>query len=66
MTYSQIRSNKEPTRSKRWVGGDLIEGDLCSFLSCEVRKKIKKRNKMKTKFEIEINDTGKKHYVFCP
>jgi len=26
-------SNKGTTRSKKWVGGDLMEGDLCSFLS---------------------------------
>jgi len=44
MTY-QIRSNKGTTRSKRWVDGDLMEGDLCSFLLEKTERKLEKERR---------------------
>jgi len=41
------------------VGGNFIEGCLCSFLSREKRKSIRRREKMKYEFVHETNDTGK-------
>ena len=66
MTWSNKVKQRVNKIKKRWVGGDLMERDLCFFLSWEERNKIKKRKKTKTKFEIQINDTDKKFCVFCP
>jgi Trp operon repressor len=37
---------------KRWVDGNLMQEIFCLFISREERKKIRKRKKMKKKFEI--------------
>jgi len=40
-------------------------GCFCSFISWEKIKEIKNRKKMKKKFEIKRNDTGKKIRIVC-
>jgi hypothetical protein len=44
-----------------------MKGYFCSFISLDKIKEIRKRKKMKKKFEIERNYTGKKNKncVFC-
>jgi len=38
---------------KRWVGGNLIQGCLCSFPLLEKRNITKKRKKTENKFDID-------------
>lgn len=43
--HSHIKSSQDSTCSKRWVDCDIVEGGLCTFLSWEERKEIRKENK---------------------
>jgi len=46
---SKIRSNWGKTCTERLIGGDFMEESLCFFLSWELRKETRKKEKTNTK-----------------